>query len=56
MSNARSNRTNHRGTVKELLTEASLSSLSSALLDRGIDPHAILAIVESARPEIVQEK
>ena len=37
---------NPRGTVKELFTQATLPALNCALLNRGIDPHAIVTIAE----------
>ena len=42
-------RANRLGMVKELFTEATLPALSSALVNRGIDPHAIITIVEMHR-------
>lgn len=38
------------GTVREILTEATLPALSAVLVNRGIDPRAILAIVEMRGP------
>lgn len=47
MTNGRSGAyANHRGRVRELLTRATLPALNRALLNRGIDPHAIVTIVE----------
>jgi hypothetical protein len=47
MTKARSSsHANIRGTVKELFTQATLPALNRALLNRGINPHAIVAIVE----------
>ena len=37
---------NPRGTVKELFTQPTLPALNRALLNRGINPHAIVTIVE----------
>ena len=47
MTKARSGlHANIRGPVKELLTQATLPALNRALLNRGINPHAIVTIVE----------
>jgi hypothetical protein len=47
MSKARSGtHANRRGTVKEFFTEATLPALNGVLVNRGIDPHAIITIVE----------
>jgi hypothetical protein len=47
MNQARSGaRANRRGMVKEFFAEATLPVLISVLVNRGIDPYAIIAIVE----------
>jgi hypothetical protein len=59
MSKARSSaRSNPLRMAKELFTAATLPALSNALINRGIDPHAILAIempqptsARAARPQ-----
>ena len=37
---------NRRGMVKEFFTDATLPALNGSLANRGIDPHAIVTIVE----------
>ena len=39
-------RAGHRRMVKEFCTEATLPALNNMLVSRGIDPHAIITIVE----------
>jgi hypothetical protein len=47
MTKARSGaHANSRRTVKELFTRATVPALNRALLNRGIDPHAIVTIAE----------
>jgi hypothetical protein len=41
---------NVRGTVKELFTQATLPALNRALLNRRINPHAIVTIAEMHGP------
>jgi hypothetical protein len=41
---------NRRGRVKEFLTDATLPALNGGLANRGIDPHAIITIVEMPGP------
>jgi len=55
MANGRSSaHANPRGTVRQLLTRATLPALNRALLNRGIDPHAIVTIVEMHGPRFPQ--
>jgi len=47
MTKARSgSHANLRGTVKEFFSEATLPALNSAMVNRGIDPHANITIIE----------